>query len=166
MFENSKPIPAVSSARFSEKSGADGARESQALRALEWSELTARLSAARDLRLLLRRDAVRDNVDGASSFADAAARYFRTRNDDEDNYEPGVNPVALERCKGSSGMVHEQQETNWLLHREAVNEPDHAVTGPIEFLGEGPNSGPDTGRDTGSETGPKTGAKTGNARED
>jgi hypothetical protein len=154
MFENSKPISAASSARFSEKSGADGARESQALRALEWSELTARLSAARDLRLLLRRDAVRDNADGASSFADAAARYFRTRNDDEGCHEPGVNPVALERCKGSPGMVREQQETNWRLHNEEANEPDHATIGPIEFSGESPSSGP------------KTGPKTGNTRED
>ena len=69
-----------------------------ALRALEWTEVTARLNAARDLRLLMRRD-FRHNIEcGASSFGDAAATYFRALEDDE---RP-VNLDALEPCKASS----------------------------------------------------------------
>lgn len=77
-----------------------------ALRALEWNELTARLNAARDLRLLMRRDS-RLNVQGvASSFGDAAASYFQTLEEDEHV----VNPDALERCKASSCIGKEQSD--------------------------------------------------------
>ena len=64
------------------------------LRVLDWTELTARLNAARDFRRVLLREANRQS-DG---FADAAARYFRTK----DNPKQGVNLVALEQSKGSS----------------------------------------------------------------
>ncbi|QFT76292.1 hypothetical protein [Erythrobacter sp. THAF29] len=68
-----------------------------ALRALEWNEVTARLNAARDLRLLMRRDA-RLNIHGsAASFGDAAATYFRAAEYDERI----VNHDALGHCKAS-----------------------------------------------------------------
>lgn len=68
-----------------------------ALRAMEWSELTARLNAARDLRRVLRRD-TRVNIDAtASSFGDAAATYFQSIGDSERL----VNPVALGASKAS-----------------------------------------------------------------
>ena len=71
-----------------------------ALRAMEWSELTARLNAARDLRRVLRRDS-RVSIDaGASSFGDAAATYFQTLGDSERL----VNPVALEASKASCAI--------------------------------------------------------------
>ncbi|MEM8726842.1 MAG: hypothetical protein AAGE86_15110 [Pseudomonadota bacterium] len=76
-------------------------RGGDALRAIEWSELTARLNAARDLRRVLRRD-VRHSIEStAASFGDAAATYFQTLG----NSEQGVNPVALEASKASQGIV-------------------------------------------------------------
>ncbi|MFL0355242.1 hypothetical protein ACI5KX_02080 [Erythrobacter sp. GH1-10] len=72
-----------------------------ALRALEWNEVTARLNAARDLRLLMRRDS-RLNIDGgAASFGDAAATYFRAL----ETEERPVNLDALEQGKASSGIA-------------------------------------------------------------
>ena len=148
MFENPKPIAPAHNTRFAENSGAgnasniggaheselligsldsssgENARRSEALRMMEWSELTARLSAARDLRLLLRRDAARHIAGDASSFADAAADYFRTRNDNDDHCEPGVNPVALGPCKGSAGMKLERREINRRLPTEEAGDPD------------------------------------------
>ncbi|MEM7665472.1 MAG: hypothetical protein AAF250_06405 [Pseudomonadota bacterium] len=74
-----------------------------ALRAIEWNELTARLNAARDLRRVLRRDA-RINIEGtAASFGDAAATYFQSL----EHGERPVNPVALEASKASPGITHE-----------------------------------------------------------
>ena len=72
-------------------------RGGDALRAIEWSELTARLNAARDLRRVLRRD-TRVNIDAtASSFGDAAATYFQSIGESERL----VNPDALEPSKAS-----------------------------------------------------------------
>ena len=71
-------------------------RAGDALRALEWSELTARLNAARDLRLLLRTEACAPIEAVAASFGDAAASYFALLDDGE----PGVNPDALGQLKG------------------------------------------------------------------
>nr|WP_298931646.1 hypothetical protein [uncultured Erythrobacter sp.] len=68
-----------------------------ALRAFEWNELTARLNAARDLRLLMRRDS-NLNIEGAASFGDAAASYFKALEEEEHV----INPNALEHCKASS----------------------------------------------------------------
>jgi hypothetical protein len=66
-------------------------RAGDALRAVEWSELTARLNAARDLRLLMRNESQTSIEDVAASFGDAAASYFALLDDGE----PGVNPDAL-----------------------------------------------------------------------
>ncbi|MEQ5788215.1 hypothetical protein J3454_09945 [Erythrobacter sp. NFXS35] len=71
-------------------------RSGDALRAVEWSEITARLNAARDLRLLLR-DESRGQIDAVgASFGDAAASYFAMI----DENEPGINLGALECSKG------------------------------------------------------------------
>ena len=75
-----------------------------ALRAIEWSELTARLDAARDLRVLLRQDARLNIEDAAASFGDAAARYFAALNDGE---RP-VNSDGLEARKASHGILRSQ----------------------------------------------------------
>ena len=119
MFEKAKSISPAQSARFSGESVADaelliGSTESvrsqpgrggTALRMIEWGELKARLNAARDLRLILRHD-VRGNIEAnGSSFADAAANYFRTRDNPAETepkqYEPDVNPIALGGSKAS-----------------------------------------------------------------
>lgn len=81
----------------------DGSPGGNALRAIEWGELTARLGAARDLRLLMRRDS-RLNIEAtAASFGDAAATYFRAIEDSE----RVVNPDALEASKASCTMHRE-----------------------------------------------------------
>lgn len=77
-------------ARFA---GQPARRAGDALRALEWSELTARLNAARDLRLLLRTESQGAIEAVAASFGDAAASYFALLDDGE----PNVNPDALGR---------------------------------------------------------------------
>lgn len=64
----------------------------RALRAVGWSDLTARINAARDLREVLKQDL----IVGAASFSDAAAGYFVTSSDGKD----AVNHDALEACKG------------------------------------------------------------------
>ena len=84
------------------KSGRGG----NALRAIQWGELTARLNAARDLRRVLRRDAVGSIQSGACSFGDAAATYFGASKNDEHV----VNPVALEAPKASQSIVRPQHE--------------------------------------------------------
>ena len=87
---------------------ADGeCTEALPLRAIEWSELTARLSAARDLRQLLRADMGAEIGSQELGFADAASQFFRNGEDDEG----GVNHSALERRKASSG-TNENTESN------------------------------------------------------
>jgi len=76
-------------------------RAGDALRAVEWSELTARLNAARDLRLLLRTESQAPIVAVAASFGDAAASYFALL----DHGEPDVNPDALGQSKGPGERV-------------------------------------------------------------
>ena len=76
-------------------------RAGDALRALEWSELTARLNAARDLRLLLRTESQAPIESVAASFGDAAASYFALLDDSE----PGVNLDALGQSKALGAMV-------------------------------------------------------------
>ena len=112
MFEKAKSITASNTdyvsmrARFEIDPASDAASsgsgrgEALPLRAIEWSELTARLSAARDLRQLLREDLGVGRGGNELGFADAAAQFFRTGEDDE----PGVNLSALEGRKASSGM--------------------------------------------------------------
>lgn len=125
MFEKAKPVFYAHNARFAggapPKSAAQSAipagvamteaampvtaadpfgAEDGELRAMDWSELSARLSAARDLRRVLHREAGRKFASQTGGFAEAAARYFRAK----DNNEQGVNLVALEQSKGSSCM--------------------------------------------------------------
>ncbi|WP_298306305.1 hypothetical protein [uncultured Erythrobacter sp.] len=70
------------------------------MRELEWGELTARLSAARDLRQVLQADMGAENGTKHLGFTDAAAQFFRANSEDE----RCVNPNALEARKASSGM--------------------------------------------------------------
>lgn len=76
-------------------------RNGEALRAMEWSELTARLNAARDLRMLLRTENQAPIEAAAASFGDAAASYFALL----DNSEPDINPDALGQPKCPGAMV-------------------------------------------------------------
>ncbi len=73
------------------------ARVGEALRSLDWGELSARLGAARDLRIVLQNEAQRNEASHNGGFAQAAERYFRAK----DNGKRAVNPVALEQSKGS-----------------------------------------------------------------
>ena len=117
MFENTTPPSATQIARFEGRPAlgaelldpafAEGASGGE-LRMFDWSELTARLNAARDLRLLLRRESNRSIGASANDFADAAARYFRKKEEGQSN----VNPVALEHFKCSPGMVQELEGPN------------------------------------------------------
>lgn len=81
-----------------------------ALRALDWRELTTRLNAARELRLLLKNDHQKPIGSGAASFSDAAARYFHDEPTGDDyNYEPRVNLNALEPRKASQSIASPSQ---------------------------------------------------------
>jgi hypothetical protein len=79
-----------------------GRRAGDALRAVEWSEITARLNAARDLRLLLRSESKGLIGEVAASFGDAAASYFAMI----DEKEPVVNHDALDCSKASDGKKY------------------------------------------------------------
>ncbi|MBA4007475.1 MAG: hypothetical protein C0486_01680 [Erythrobacter sp.] len=125
MFEKTKPIPARSEApsgglsaeerallRATAKGGGaerfaprQARRNGEALRAMEWSELTARLNAARDLRLLLRTENQAPIEAAAASFGDAAASYFALL----DESEPPINPDALGQSKYPGAMVDDAQ---------------------------------------------------------
>lgn len=76
--------------------GRSARRAGDAMRAVEWSELTARLNAARDLRLLLRSESQAPIDPVAASFGDAAASYFALLEDSE----PEINLDALAQSKG------------------------------------------------------------------
>ncbi|WP_152553558.1 hypothetical protein [Erythrobacter longus] len=76
------------------------------MRTIEWSELTARLSAARDLRHLLREDMDRKLDTDKLGFATAAAQFFRAIEEDE----RCVNPNALEARKARA-VSHESIES-------------------------------------------------------
>ncbi|MEM8724219.1 MAG: hypothetical protein AAGE86_01730 [Pseudomonadota bacterium] len=108
MFENLTPVSKASRGESVPGDLLVGSRDrvpgqgGDALRAVEWSELTARLNAARDLRRVLRRDS-RMNIDAtASSFGDAAATYFQSLGESERT----VNPDALGGSKASCATVH------------------------------------------------------------
>lgn len=90
-------------------------RGGEALRAFEWSELTARLNAARDLRLLLRIESQAPIESAAASFGDAAASYFALLDDSQ----PDINHDALGQLKGPGAMID----------RGAGNRPEE-MTGP------------------------------------
>lgn len=122
MFEKTEPpIPAHFDRNSAEDAAHDaGNRPAESLRQFEWSELTARLNAARDLRLVLRHDSNLYEENNAG-LADAASRYFRTKDDGK----RAVNPVALGESKASygisSGIDNDAQPNG--LHRRgyAVN---------------------------------------------
>jgi hypothetical protein len=121
MFEKAKPINASPGAagggltaeerarlRVAANGGGDerfvsrsARRAGDALRAVEWSEITARLNAARDLRLLLRNESQAPIEAVAASFGDAAASYFALLEDSE----PHVNPDALGQPKALGANV-------------------------------------------------------------
>jgi len=110
MFEKAKPISASHGApgdgeRFARRAG-------DALRAVEWSELTARLNAARDLRMLLRTESHAPIQAVAASFGDAAASYFALLDDGE----PGVNRDALGQSKALGAKITQDN----------ANRPDQA----------------------------------------
>ena len=109
MFEKAKSFSVrhdASSRGFAAENGGEQSaaplvrRAGEALRAMEWSELTARLNAARDLRLLLRSESQGRIEAVAASFGDAAASYFAMI---EDN-EPAINLYALDGSKALGGM--------------------------------------------------------------
>lgn len=107
MFEKSKSFNASlgtarESALTAHRADARAMRRSgDALRAVEWSELTARLNAARDLRVLLRTENQAPIELAAASFGDAAASYFALL----DNDEPAVNRDALGQSKALGAKV-------------------------------------------------------------
>ena len=98
MFEKNPPVPSGSIApaeasRFGIEGGAHELAHGALLRRIDWSELTARLNAARDLRRVLRPN----NGGCEGEFADAAARFLNGR----DENQRDVNLVGLEQNKGS-----------------------------------------------------------------
>lgn len=127
MFEKANPLSAAvrnpanglrrdggAESRYSVSAGADerfGTRDQRraggALRAVEWSELTARLNAARDLRLLLRTESQAPIVAEAASFGDAAASYFALLDDSQRD----VNHDALGHSK-AFGVTNENNDAN------------------------------------------------------
>jgi hypothetical protein len=127
MFEKAKPLHAPGGASAGAPRGEDRALSGRApaegdvsrstgpakrlagdaLRALEWSELTARLNAARDLRLLLRSESQAPIEAVAASFGDAAASYFALLDDSE----PPVNPDALGQSKVSGVTIGRNDAT-------------------------------------------------------
>ncbi|MEL7447234.1 MAG: hypothetical protein AAGK02_15740 [Pseudomonadota bacterium] len=104
MFEDVSPFKAAKEEAFV-VSVADDSRAGDALRAIGWSELAARINAARDLREVLRRDAIHGSVSEAS-FSDGAANYFAALGTEERD----VNPVVLEGRKASPAIVSGQQQ--------------------------------------------------------
>ncbi|MEL6540345.1 MAG: hypothetical protein AAFP79_01590 [Pseudomonadota bacterium] len=112
MFETSKPIPSAFCSDFREDDSwiiedeldaydtpDVSARSGDALRAIAWSELTARLNAARELRRELRQEAILCAGASGAAFGDAAASFFKNLGEGQ---QP-VNPEALEGCKASCG---------------------------------------------------------------
>ena len=126
MFEESRSFRAAQ-AGSSERSDtlahpAALRRGETALKAIAWSDLTARLEAARDLRQALRFEARRSIEDTVASFSDAAAQYFRKL---EDCQRP-VNPGALEMSKCSTPIVVAQQSGVAELSADALSSRDDA----------------------------------------
>lgn len=91
-------------------------RAGDALRAVEWSELTARLNAARDLRMLLRTESHAAIEAVAASFGDAAASYFALL----DHEEPDVNPDGLGHLN-ALGAKNGRDEANRPGHAEGIS---------------------------------------------
>ena len=74
----------------------DSAGAGDGLRAVTWSDLVAKLDAARDLRAALRAQ----NGDGEASFDPGSARHIAALCDGK----PGVNLDDLVNCKAASGI--------------------------------------------------------------
>lgn len=110
---------AVQSERFESRASR---RAGDALRAVEWSEITARLNAARDLRLLLRNESQAPIESVAASFGDAAASYFALLEDSE----PDVNLDALGQSK-VLGAMFELSDAN--RSGSAAEDPSDADQG-------------------------------------
>jgi hypothetical protein len=70
------------------------------LQAVSWADLSARLSAARDLRKALAED---DNGEG--SFDAASARWIADHAAQDFDEQPDVNPVGLGNGKAVNGMA-------------------------------------------------------------
>ena len=102
-----RPLPSQQTDRSDARSVR---RAGEALRALEWGEITARLNAARDLRLLMRHEAGAPIEAVAASFGDAAASYFALL----DHGQPDVNLDALGQSKALGAI-------------EAVTEPNRSA---------------------------------------
>ena len=126
MFEKPIPLSGGKSDRFDKSAAFSAALEAMdhepiaggvggPLRAIEWAELTGRLLAARDFRQVLKSESQRTIGDSAHDFADAAARYFRTKEESQSNF----NPVALEHRKGSPGNIPEHMG----LHDDGTKSP-------------------------------------------
>lgn len=108
MYENPNPFP-----RYPRPARAlrpDGetmpSRGGDALRAVAWHELTARLSAARDFRSVLRQDARSQTAIESASFTDAAASYFRALG----HSEPAINPNSIDDSKACDGIKGERDD--------------------------------------------------------
>jgi hypothetical protein len=116
-----RSVVTLSGERFEARSAR---RAGDALRAVEWSEITARLNAARDLRLLMRSESQGRIEAVAGSFGDAAASYFAMIEDDE----PAINHNASDCSKALDGK-HSAR---------AVNRHDAASGGDAERVAEAP----------------------------
>jgi hypothetical protein len=103
-----RSVPGMGDDRFATH---DQRRAGGALRAVEWSELTARLNAARDLRLLLRTESQAPIGAVAASFGDAAASYFALLDDSQRD----VNHDALGQSKafGATEDNNEAKRPDW-----------------------------------------------------
>lgn len=110
MFEESRlfrGLPSAAPHDVPDPLHAAGLRRAEtALKAIAWSDLTARLEAARDLRVALRQEARRSISDTAASFSDAAAKYFRALEDGE----PLINLGSLEQHKGCTNILPECED--------------------------------------------------------
>ncbi len=75
--------------------------DGDSLRELSWSDLRARLAAARDLRASLARSAIRSPVRDMASFDGQSARHVAALASGKD----GVNPSDLANGKGNGSMT-------------------------------------------------------------
>ncbi len=101
-FDTATPFVPAREGGANGQAGGEISSGGTALRAFGWSELAARINAARDLRHVLQLD--RDH--GSASFADAAAGYFNPLS----NGKRHVNHGDLEHrksCWGNAAAVQE-----------------------------------------------------------
>ncbi len=135
MFEKANPVSVSSAPGFGGRAPASAGpverfespgpkRAGDALRAVEWTEITARLKAARDLRLLMRTEAQAPIESMAASFGDAAASYFALLDDSE----PDVNPDTLGHSKpfGANLDEYDANRPNKIAGQAAVANPGDA----------------------------------------